>query len=68
MMMGLSNAASMASMATLDKTMAETTAMTTAAQSQKMKTDAISSITDGQMDSASKAMNSGQKASKAIQF
>ncbi|ATO33353.1 Hrp pili protein hrpA (TTSS pilin hrpA) [Dickeya dianthicola RNS04.9] len=48
--------------------MAATTAMTTAAQAQKMKTDAISSITDGQMDSASKAMNSGQKAAKAIQF
>ncbi|MGM3175396.1 ATP-dependent helicase HrpA [Dickeya lacustris] len=68
MMMGLSNAAAMASMQTLDKTMAQTTAMTTAAQSQKMKTDAISSITDGQMDSATKAMNSGQKAAKAIQF
>ncbi len=67
-MMGLSNAAAMASMQTLDKTMAQTTAMTTAAQSQKMKTDAISSITDGQMDSATKAMNSGQKAAKAIQF
>ncbi|WP_192991480.1 ATP-dependent helicase HrpA [Dickeya dianthicola] len=68
MMMGLSNAASLAGMMTLDKTMAATTAMTTAAQAQKMQTDAISSITDGQMDSASKAMNSGQKAAKAIQF
>ncbi|ADM98677.1 hypothetical protein CTB91_02353 [Dickeya solani] len=67
-MMGLSNAAAMAGMQSLDKTMASTTAMTTAAQEQKMKTDAISSITDGQMDSATKAMNSGQKAAKAIQF
>nr|WP_081642159.1 ATP-dependent helicase HrpA [Dickeya chrysanthemi] len=67
-MMGLSNAASLASMQTLDKAMASATAMTTAAQAQKVQTDAISSITDGQMDSASKAMNSGQKAAKAIQF
>ncbi|AXW88859.1 ATP-dependent helicase HrpA [Lonsdalea britannica] len=67
-MFGLSNAASLASMQTLDKTMAETTAMTTAAQSQKMKTDAMNSITDMQMDSASKAMNASTKTAKSIQF
>ncbi|AIR67758.1 hypothetical protein [Dickeya fangzhongdai] len=68
MMMGLSNAAALSSMQLLDKTAAETTAMTSAAQAQTMKTNAMSSITDMQMDSATKAMNSGQKAAKAIQF
>ncbi|GAB7198238.1 MULTISPECIES: hypothetical protein [Dickeya] len=67
-MMGLSNAAAMTSMKMLDATAAQTTLMTSAAQAQTMKTNAISSITDMQMDSATKAMNSGQKAAKAIQF
>ncbi|KGA24006.1 hypothetical protein [Pectobacterium brasiliense] len=65
---GLSQIASQAASQTLDTAMAGSLTRAAGAQAEKMAIDTENSILDGQMDSASKALNSGQKAAKAIQF
>ncbi|GKW12800.1 hypothetical protein PEC301899_30820 [Pectobacterium carotovorum subsp. carotovorum] len=65
---GLSQIASQAASQTLDTAMAGSLTRAAGAQAQKMAIDTENSILDGQMDSASKSLNSGQKAAKAIQF
>ncbi len=65
---GSALAASQAALAKLDKTMAETTTMQAAAQDMKMRTDTNNAITEGKIDSGSKATNALTKAGKAIQY
>ncbi|MBJ7220891.1 MULTISPECIES: hypothetical protein [unclassified Brenneria] len=68
MAMGLSQIASQGAAQTLDSAMAGSLTRAAGAQAQKIALDTENSILDGQMDSASKSLNSGQKAAKAIQF
>ncbi|MCV9877528.1 hypothetical protein [Brenneria izbisi] len=65
---GLSQVASQNASQTLDSAMASSLSRAAGAQSQKIALDTENSVLDGQMDSASKSLNSGQKAAKAIQF
>lgn len=64
---GLLGASSSASK-TLENAMADSLNQSASAQADKMKLDTQNSILDGKMDSASKAINSGHNAAKAIQF
>ncbi|PWC12802.1 hypothetical protein B4923_09755 [Brenneria roseae subsp. americana] len=68
MALGLSQIASQNASQTLDSAMAGSLTRAADAQAQKIALDTENSILDGQMDSASKSLNSGQKAAKAIQF
>ncbi|GLW37537.1 hypothetical protein ABRQ05_16375 [Pectobacterium actinidiae] len=68
MAFGLSQIASQTSALTLDSAMSNSLTKAADAQAQKIALDTENSILDGQMDSASKSLNSGQKAAKAIQF
>ncbi|CAO95573.1 hypothetical protein [Erwinia tasmaniensis] len=63
----LSSASSSASK-TLESAMGQSLTESANAQASKMKLDTQNSILDGKMDSASKALNSGHNAAKAIQF
>ncbi len=65
---GASLAASMAMMQMQDQMSAATTVMQGMANMRKQMTDAVNSISQGQMDSASKATNAGHKAANEIQF
>ncbi|KHN92143.1 hypothetical protein BSK71_10805 [Pectobacterium actinidiae] len=68
MALGLSQVASQTASQTLDTAMAGSLTRAAGAQAEKIALDTENSILDGQMDSASKSLNSGQKAAKAIQF
>ncbi|EHT98049.1 HrpA family pilus protein [Pantoea stewartii subsp. stewartii DC283] len=48
--------------------MSDSMAESAVAQAAKMKIDTQNSILDGKMDSATKEINSGHNAAKAIQF
>lgn len=61
---GASNAAS----GILGGAMSDSLIQSANAQAQKMQLDTQNSIMDGKMDSASKEINSGHNAAKAIQF
>ncbi|MFC0141085.1 hypothetical protein ACFFJN_13930 [Erwinia mallotivora] len=63
----LTNASNSASN-TLESAMSDSLTQSANAQAQKMKLDTQNSILDGKMDSATKELNSGHNASKAIQF
>ncbi|CCG85914.1 hypothetical protein [Erwinia piriflorinigrans] len=63
----LSSASSSASK-TLESAMGQSLTESANAQASKMKLDTQNSILDGKMDSASKSLNSGHNAAKAIQF
>ncbi|MEH2921561.1 hypothetical protein ACFFL1_17050 [Samsonia erythrinae] len=65
---GASQAASKDAASLLDNAMADSLGKASQAQASKIALDTENSILDGQMDSASKSLNSGQKAAKAIQF
>ncbi|MEN0616085.1 hypothetical protein ABK730_06960 [Klebsiella indica] len=66
-MSSLSGASQTASK-TLESAMGDALTMSAGAQADKIKLDTQNSILDGKMDSASKALNSGHNAAKAIQF
>ncbi|KFX07573.1 membrane protein [Pectobacterium betavasculorum] len=68
MALGLSQIASQSASQVLDTAMAGSLNRAAGAQAEKIGLDTENSILDGQMDSASKSLNSGQKAAKAIQF
>ncbi|MEH2921559.1 hypothetical protein ACFFL1_17040 [Samsonia erythrinae] len=68
MAFGLSQIASQTAALTLDSAMSDSLKQASEAQASKIALDTENSILDGQMDSASKSLNSGQKAAKAIQF
>lgn len=53
---------------TLENAMGSSLTDSANAQASKMKLDTQNSILDGKMDSATKEINSGHNASKAIQF
>lgn len=53
---------------TLESAMSGSLTQSATAQAQKMKLDTQNSILDGKMDSATKEINSGHNAAKAIQF
>ncbi|EXU75775.1 hypothetical protein [Erwinia mallotivora] len=53
---------------TLESAMSSSLTDSANAQAQKMKLDTQNSILDGKMDSATKEINSGHNAAKAIQF
>ena len=61
-------AASMAAMEKMDQMSAQTTAMNAEFQSQKMMTDTVNAIANGQVDSANKAINAATQSGKAIQY
>lgn len=61
---GASNTAS----GILGGAMSDSLLQSATAQATKMKVDTQNSILDGKMDSASKEINSGHNAAKAIQF
>ncbi len=61
-------AASMAAMEKMDKMSAQTTMMNAEFQSQKMMTDTVNAIANGQADSANKAINAATQTGKAIQY
>ncbi|WP_415911176.1 hypothetical protein [Pantoea stewartii] len=63
----LSSATSFASK-TLEGAMSDSMTESAVAQAAKMKMDTQNSILDGKMDSATKEINSGHNAAKAIQF
>ena len=65
---GESLAASMAAMEQMDQTAAMTTQMNAEFQSQKMVTDTVNAIANGQVDSANKAINAATQSGKAIQY
>ncbi|AWO77475.1 hypothetical protein [Serratia marcescens] len=67
LMTGLAGASQTASK-TLESAMGDSLTTSANAQADKMKLDTQNSILDGKMDSASKALNSGHNAAKAIQF
>jgi hypothetical protein len=67
-MFGASMAASMAMMQMQDQMSAATTIMQGMANARKMLTDAVNSITQGQMDTANKGTNAGHKIANEIQF
>ncbi|MGG8125626.1 hypothetical protein ACU611_08730 [Klebsiella aerogenes] len=60
--------ASNAASKTLESAMSDSLTQSANAQAQKMKLDTQNSILDGKMDSATKEINSGHNAAKAIQF
>ncbi len=60
--------ASLAAMEKMDQTAAMTTAMNAEFQSQKMVTDTVNAIMDGQADSANKSINAAVEAGKSIQY
>ncbi|MFT0182975.1 MULTISPECIES: ATP-dependent helicase HrpA [unclassified Pseudomonas] len=66
--MGASLGASMAAMQQLDATSAATTAMNAKAQSTKMVTDTVNSISQGAVDSATKATSGMTEAAKSIRY
>ncbi|MEH2921560.1 hypothetical protein ACFFL1_17045 [Samsonia erythrinae] len=68
MAFGASQVASRDASSLLDNAMASSLKQASEAQASKIALDTENSILDGQMDSASKSLNSGQKAAKAIQF
>ncbi|ATA24178.1 hypothetical protein BIY26_01080 [Brenneria goodwinii] len=68
MAFGLSQVASQAATSMLDSAMAGSLTKSATAQAQKIALDTENSIADGQMDSASKSLNAGQKTAKSIQF
>lgn len=53
---------------TLESAMSASLTQSATAQAQKMMLDTQNSILDGKMDSATKEINSGHNAAKAIQF
>ncbi|WP_261643654.1 hypothetical protein [Erwinia mallotivora] len=53
---------------TLESAMSDSLTQSADAQAKKMKLDTKNSILDGKMDSATKEINSGHNAAKAIQF
>ncbi|GME46507.1 hypothetical protein CRM79_00700 [Pantoea agglomerans] len=53
---------------TLEGAMSDSLTQSANAQASKMKLDTQNSILDGKMDSATKEINSGHNAAKAIQF
>ena len=61
-------AASMAAMEKMDQTAAMTTMMNAEFQSQKMVTDTVNAIANGQVDSANKAINAATQSGKSIQY
>jgi hypothetical protein len=61
-------AASMAAMEKMDQTAAMTTAMNAEFQTQKMMTDTLNAIANGQVDSANKAVNAATQSGKSIQY
>ncbi|WP_158150046.1 MULTISPECIES: hypothetical protein [Pantoea] len=63
----LTSASSSASK-TLENAMSSSLTDSANAQASKMKLDTQNSILDGKMDSATKEINSGHNAAKAIQF
>lgn len=63
----LTSASSSASK-TLEDAMSSSLTESANAQASKMKLDTQNSILDGKMDSATKEINSGHNAAKAIQF
>jgi hypothetical protein len=65
---GLLTGASNAASGILGGAMSDSLMESATAQATKMKVDTQNSILDGRMDSASKEINSGHNAAKAIQF
>lgn len=61
-------AASMAAMEKMEQTSAMTTMMNAEFQSQKMVSDTVNAIANGQADSANKAINAAVQTGKAIQY
>lgn len=60
--------ASMAAMQKMDETAAMTTAMNAEFQSQKMVSDTVNAIMEGQTDSANKSINAAVESGKQIQY
>lgn len=65
---GSLTAASTSASKTLESAMGDSLTQSANAQADKMKMDTQNSILDGKMDSATKSINSGHNAAKAIQF
>ncbi|MCX8957609.1 hypothetical protein [Erwinia psidii] len=62
------SSASQSASQTLEGAMSDSLTQSANAQASKMKLDTQNSILDGKMDSATKEINSGHNAAKAIQF
>ncbi len=61
-------AASIEAMKKMDQMSAMTTKMNADFQAQKMQTDTMNAIANGQVDSANKAVNAATQSGKAIQY
>ncbi|MDX5626668.1 MULTISPECIES: hypothetical protein [unclassified Brenneria] len=68
MSLGLSQIASQTAAQTLDGAMSASLTKSAAFQAQKIALDTDNAILDSQVDSASKSLNAGIKASKTIQY
>jgi hypothetical protein len=68
MSFGASLGASMAAMQQLDATSAAMTTMKAQFDSQKMVTDTVNAMSQGSMDTATKAISGMTEASKAIRY
>ena len=60
--------ASMEAMKLLQETSAETMTMNANFQAEKMMTDTMNAMANGQVDSANKAINAATQSGKAIQY